>query len=121
MVGFRKTDGLRGVFSRSERGLRGLVGSSEASPKILDTSVINDGRVADITKSGFLEGDMIVPTFDLEELQHIADSSDVLKRTRGRWGLVIFNRIQKEPYCSVRIAEDTYGEPREVETELVKL
>ena len=121
VVGFRKTDELHGVFSRSERGLRGLVGSSEASPKILDTSVIIDGRIADITKSGFLEGDLIVPSFVLEELQHIADSSDVLKRNRGRRGLDILNRIQKEPYCSVRIVEDTYGELSEVDTKLVKL
>ncbi len=121
VVGFRKADELHGVFSRSERGLRGLVGSSEASPKILDTSVIIDGRIADITKSGFLEGDLIVPSFVLEELQHIADSSDVLKRNRGRRGLDILNRIQKEPYCSVRIVEDTYGELSEVDTKLVKL
>lgn len=121
VVGFRKIDELHGVFSRSERGLRGLVGSSEASPKILDTSVIIDGRIADITKSGFLEGDLIVPSFVLEELQHIADSSDVLKRNRGRRGLDILNRIQKEPYCSVRIVEDTYGELSEVDTKLVKL
>ena len=74
-------------FPVQRAGLRGLEGSSEASPKILDTSVIIDGRIADITKSGFLEGDLIVPGFVLEELQHIADSSDVLKRNRGRRGL----------------------------------
>lgn len=121
VVGLRKTDEFSGVFSRSDRVRRSLKTGSEASPKILDTSVIIDGRIADITKSGFLEGDLIVPSFVLEELQHIADSSDVLKRNRGRRGLDILNRIQKEPYCSVRIIEDTYGELSEVDTKLVKL
>lgn len=121
VVGLRKTEEMQGVFSRSEKVLRGLRGASEASPKILDTSVIIDGRIADITKSGFLEGDLIVPGFVLEELQHIADSSDVLKRNRGRRGLDILNRIQKEPYCNVRIIEDTYSDLSEVDTKLVRL
>jgi uncharacterized protein YacL len=121
VVGLRKTDDFTGVFSRSDRVRRGLKTSSEASPKILDTSVIIDGRIADITRSGFLEGDLVVPGFVLEELQHIADSSDVLKRNRGRRGLDILNRIQKEPYCTVRIVEDTYSDLSEVDTKLVRL
>jgi uncharacterized protein YacL len=121
VVGLRKTDDFIGVFSRSDRVRRGLKTRSEASPKILDTSVIIDGRIADITRSGFLEGDLVVPGFVLEELQHIADSSDVLKRNRGRRGLDILNRIQKEPYCTVRIVEDTYSDLSEVDTKLVRL
>ena len=64
--------------------------------KILDTSVIIDGRIADICQTGFLEGTIVIPQFVLAELQHIADSSDALKRNRGRRGLDILNRIQKE-------------------------
>ncbi len=107
---------------RSDRGGgRTRAAALEISPKILDTSVIIDGRIADITKSGFLEGELIVPGFVLEELQHIADSSDVLKRNRGRRGLDILNKIQKEPYTSVRIVEQDYGDINEVDTKLVKL
>src|SRR5699024_2483586 len=68
----------------------------QVKPKILDTSVIIDGRIADICQTNFLEGTILIPQFILEELQHIADSSDVLKRNRGRRGLDILNRIQKE-------------------------
>ncbi len=70
--------------------------TGEASPKILDTSVIIDGRIADIMKTGFLEGQIVIPEFVLTELRHIADSSDELKRNRGRRGLDILNRIQKQ-------------------------
>lgn len=122
MVGLRKTDDLPEAFSRTQRGnLKSRTVDTDASPKILDTSVIIDGRISDITKSGFLEGDLIVPGFVLEELQHIADSSDVLKRNRGRRGLDILNKIQKEPYSHVRIVEEDYADINEVDTKLVKL
>ena len=78
--------------------------------KILDTSVIIDGRVADICQTGFLEGTIVIPQFVLEELQHIADSSDVLKRNRGRRGLDILNRIQKELAIKVEIYEGDFEE-----------
>ncbi|MBQ8589635.1 MAG: PIN/TRAM domain-containing protein [Firmicutes bacterium] len=68
----------------------------DASPKILDTSVIIDGRIADIMKTGFIEGDIVIPSFVLVELRHIADSSDGLKRNRGRRGLDILNKIQTD-------------------------
>ena len=68
----------------------------DASPKILDTSVIIDGRIADIMKTGFIEGDIVIPSFVLVELRHIADSSDNLKRARGRRGLDILNKIQSD-------------------------
>ncbi len=70
--------------------------------KILDTSVIIDGRIADICQTKFLEGTIVIPQFVLEELQHIADSSDALKRNRGRRGLDILNRIQKRDADSGR-------------------
>ncbi|WP_274365247.1 PIN/TRAM domain-containing protein [Paenibacillus thermotolerans] len=89
--------------------------------KILDTSVIIDGRIADICKTGFLEGTLVIPEFVLEELQHIADSSDLLKRNRGRRGLDILNKIQKELDVKVLIYEGDYEEISEVDSKLVKL
>ncbi len=75
---------------------KGKAKGSHAAPKIFDTSVIIDGRIADILKTGFLEGDIIIPEFVLIELRHIADSADALKRNRGRRGLDILNKIQTE-------------------------
>lgn len=94
---------------------------SEVKPKILDTSVIIDGRIADIFQTRFLEGTMVIPQFVLEELQHIADSSDVLKRNRGRRGLDILNRIQKELKADVEIYEGDFEDIQEVDSKLVKL
>lgn len=89
--------------------------------KILDTSVIIDGRIADICKTGFIEGTLVIPEFVLEELQHIADSSDLLKRNRGRRGLDILNKIQKELEVKVLIYEGDFEEISEVDSKLVKL
>jgi len=89
--------------------------------KILDTSVIIDGRIADICASGFVEGLLVVPVFVLEELQHIADSSDLLKRNRGRRGLDILNRMQKELALSVQINDRDFDDIAEVDSKLVKL
>lgn len=89
--------------------------------KILDTSVIIDGRIADICKSGFIEGLLIIPVFVLEELQHIADSSDLLKRNRGRRGLDILNRMQKELQLNVHIDSRDFDDIAEVDSKLIKL
>lgn len=89
--------------------------------KILDTSVIIDGRIADIVKSGFIDGILVIPSFILEELRHIADSSDPLKRNRGRRGLDILNKIRKELNIKVRIEELDFPEIAEVDSKLVKL
>ncbi|NLG86844.1 MAG: PIN/TRAM domain-containing protein [Firmicutes bacterium] len=91
------------------------------SPKILDTSVIIDGRIADIAKSGFLEGPLVIPNFVLQELRHIADSSDVLKRNRGRRGLDILNCIQKELDVEVIITDRDYNDVAEVDSKLLRL
>ncbi len=119
-IGVKKRDEILAVFQRQTKN--SLFGSKngDIGAKILDTSVIIDGRISDITKSGFIEGSLIVPSFVLEELQHIADSSDVLKRNRGRRGLDILNKIQKEPYVNVHIAEQNYDEITEVDSKLVK-
>lgn len=89
--------------------------------KILDTSVIIDGRIADICEAGFIEGTLIVARFVLRELQQIADSSDSLKRNRGRRGLDILNRMQKNVEIDVEISEKNFPEVREVDGKLVKL
>lgn len=95
--------------------------NKRAGYKILDTSVIIDGRITDICKTGFLEGTLVVPSFILEELRHIADSPDLLKRNRGRRGLDILNAIQKEMHVPVEIYEGDFEEIPEVDSKLVKL
>lgn len=91
------------------------------TPKILDTSVIIDGRIADICETRFLEGTLIIPKFVLEELQHIADSADRLKRNRGRRGLEILKKIQEQKTINVTIDERSYPELKEVDSMLVKM
>ncbi|KXG74814.1 PIN/TRAM domain-containing protein [Thermotalea metallivorans] len=93
----------------------------KSPPKILDTSVIIDGRIADITQTGFVEGTIVIPEFVLEELRHIADSSDSLKRNRGRRGLDILNRIQKELNVQVEIVDKDFEDVAEVDIKLLKL
>jgi uncharacterized protein YacL len=89
--------------------------------KILDTSVIIDGRIADICETGFLEGTLVVPQFVLRELQQVADSSDSLKRNRGRRGLDILQKIQKMAGIHVQIVETDFPEVREVDLKLIEL
>ena len=89
--------------------------------KILDTSVIIDGRIYDIAKTGFLEGTLLIPNFVLYELQYIADSGDNLKRVRGRRGLDILNALQKEEGITVEMYEGDFEEITEVDSKLLKL
>ncbi|MEA2619362.1 MAG: hypothetical protein QOC97_135 [Chloroflexota bacterium] len=102
----------------AERG----AGLSRGEPRIVvDTSAIIDGRIAEIVESGFIYGTLVIPRFVLDELQHIADSSDALRRNRGRRGLEILNRMQKEPATPVEIVEDDVPEIAEVDAKLVAL
>jgi uncharacterized protein YacL len=89
--------------------------------KLLDTSVIIDGRIADICETGFLEGTLVVPHFVLRELQQVADSSDSLKRNRGRRGLDILQKIQKMSNVNVQIMETDFPEIKEVDLKLIEL
>lgn len=89
--------------------------------KILDTSVIIDGRIADICETGFLEGILVIPNFVLNELQMIADSADSIKRNRGRRGLDILNKMQKDQSVMVKISDMDFPEISEVDAKLVKL
>ena len=95
--------------------------SSQSSYKILDTSVIIDGRIADICKTQFVEGTLIVPRFVLRELQHIADSLDVLRRNKGRRGLDKLRELQENPDVDVQIIDEDYPEIKEVDAKLVQL
>lgn len=93
----------------------------EENLKILDTSVIIDGRIIDIIRAGFIEGSIVLPTFVLEELQHIADSSDNLRRAKGRRGLDILKEIQEQKDVKVIIRSETYDEIKEVDTKLLSM
>jgi len=88
---------------------------------ILDTSVIIDGRIADICETGFLSGDLIIPQFVLQELQTIADSSESTKRTRGRRGLDILNKMQKQSSVGIIIESKDYPSMKEVDQKLIAL
>jgi len=97
-------------------------GHAQGDPHIVvDTSAIIDGRIAEIVESGFIYGTLVVPRFVLDELQHIADSSDTLRRNRGRRGLEILARMQKEPATPVEIVEDDVPDVAEVDAKLVAL
>lgn len=127
-VGFKKRNELVALFSLPQRGSKKKGATEEDteedSPsnfKLLDTSVIIDGRIADICQTGFFEGTILIPHFVLEELQHIADSSDTLKRNRGRRGLDILNKIQKELDIKVEIYDGDFEDIQEVDSKLVKL
>src|SRR5487761_1018909 len=118
VLGARKGDML------NLQALGGLFGNEKGTrrqPKILDTSVIIDGRVADICEAYFLEGVLVVPQFVLRELQLVADSPDSLKRQRGRRGLEVLQRMQKMPNLDVEVAEDDFPQIPEVDMKLIEL
>ena len=99
----------------------GLPPASGAVRKYLDTSVIIDGRIADVAHAGFLEGEIVVPAFVLAELRHIADSADNLRRARGRRGLDVLNRLQKMDGLCIRVDDTDYTDVDEVDVKLLRL
>jgi uncharacterized protein YacL len=117
MLGSSKADGFRmaGTSASTEKEL------AHPGLSILDTSVIIDGRIADIAETGFLAGTIAIPQFVLRELQLVADSADSLKRQRGRRGLDILQRLQKMPELGVKILEDDFPNIRDVDMKLVQL
>jgi uncharacterized protein YacL len=127
VIATRKGKDIRTALMNTRIGSSGSGKSgkakSDAAPKILDTSVIIDGRIADIMKTGFIEGQIVIPEFVLVELRHIADSSDSLKRNRGRRGLDILNKIQEEYGVEIynSTAEKSLDEIPEVDVKLLKL
>lgn len=106
-----------GIFKKHGR----RTGDGAVRPKILDTSVIIDGRIADICATGVIEGQIIVPRFVLHELQHIADSADSLKRVRGRRGLDILNRMQRELDIPIQVVDTDFEDVTEVDAKLLRL
>jgi uncharacterized protein YacL len=104
-----------------EFSFRGADYKATSDLRILDTSVIIDGRIADICDSGFMEGELIVPRFVLNELQFVADSSDSMKRSRGRRGLDILNRMQKSSAINIEIVEQDFTKIKGVDGKLVAL
>ena len=107
----------------SSVGGKGGKQKTDATPKIFDTSVIIDGRISDIMKTGFIEGPIVIPEFVLVELRHIADSSDSLKRNRGRRGLDVLNKIQSDYGIEIynTTEEKALDEIPEVDVKLLKL
>lgn len=104
-----------------EFNLSGSTYKNASDYRILDTSVIIDGRIADICDSGFMEGELIVPRFVLDELQFVADSSDSMKRSRGRRGLDVLNRMQKSSAINIEIVEQDFNKIKGVDGKLVAL
>lgn len=121
VVAYRKRKEFGALFMRRATVGRATVTDNLPVPKVLDTNVLIDGRVADICRAGFLEGRLIVPAFVLDELRHIADLSDSLKRNRGRRGLDILNRMQRELPGVVEIVETDYADVAEVDNKLLRL
>ena len=119
----RKDDILNLLTSIKKNGIRDKKNkhNEKICPKILDTSVIIDGRIFDICQTGFVEGPLVIPGFVLNELRHISDSADGLKRNRGRRGLDILNKIQKELSIETQIYEEDFPEIAEVDAKLLKL
>lgn len=124
-IGFAKREDLVSLFAgrltAKDRDKDKKQAFKQGEAKLLDTSVIIDGRIADLVQTGFLDGVLVIPSFVLQELQHIADSSDVLKRNRGRRGLDVLNRIQKELKVKVQVVEIDFDDIQEVDSKLVRL
>ena len=121
LVVSKKSELAGGLHLHAEGSFDKKKNKDHHTGKLLDTNVIIDGRVADIYRSGFLEGPIIVPVFVLEELQKIADSSDILKRNRGRRGLDILNHMRKNSKDDVIIVTNDFEDISEVDSKLVKL
>ncbi len=117
----KNADIFSAIFKRNQREQKPSKIKVAIQAKILDTSVIIDGRIFDICKTGFVEGTIVIPRFVLAELQYIADSGDSLKRNRGRRGLDVLNRIQKELPIEVMISEKDFPDTHEVDAKLLKL
>ena len=110
-----------GSKKADEFSLRAAEGKENVERRLLDTSVIIDGRIADICDTGFIDGSLIVPRFVLNELQFIADSSDSMKRSRGRRGLDVLNRMQKSTTINIEIVEQDFPKIKGVDGKLVAL
>ncbi len=116
-----ETFGGQTSILQSDSGTNGMDRMKLDKYLLVDTSAIIDGRIADISKAGFIDGTLLVPRFVLHELQHIADSADPLRRARGRRGLDMLNRLQKEAVVPLQISEVDAEDVVEVDSKLVKI
>jgi len=121
-VGIKKKEELTGLLSVWKSGSKQGRDGGKSSYKVLDTNVIIDGRISDICRTGFLDGILIIPRFVLEELQHIADSSDLLRRNKGRRGLDILNQMRKEQGIKIEIRDfDGVDNKKDVDYRLIQV
>src|SRR5437899_2491440 len=122
-LGLTRRDEMMALFLGSNRAGAGAAGGGKKTvpSTLLDTSVIIDGRIADIAHTGFVETRLLVPHFVLAELQYIADSSDTLRRNRGRRGLEVLNLLQKEPLVDIEFIDEDVPDVTEVDMKLIKL
>ncbi len=120
-TGARRSDSFSLSRLRSDWEAQADNLGATSTPKILDTSVIIDGRIAEIADAGFMEGPLVIPQFVLVELQQVADSSDPLKRNRGRRGLDMLQRIQKNPVVPIQIVDTDFPDVKEVDLKLIEL
>lgn len=120
-IGSRRAADVWKMLPRQLTGSDRYTEKHDELNKILDTSAIIDGRIYDVCQSKFLEGTLMVPVFVIEELQHIADSSDNLRRSKGRRGLDLLSKMQKDPAISIRIIDSEVSEEKEVDMKLVRL
>jgi uncharacterized protein YacL len=119
-LGFRIGEKKSHTLDLSKVPLFHRMETSEGN-KILDTSTIIDGRIADVCETGFLEGTLVIPQFVLYEIQHIADLQDPVKKTRGRRGLEILHRLQKQTFVKVKIVDYDFPKLRDVDSKLIAL
>ncbi len=117
-IGASRSHELLALLSRSYKNMDAPIASSL---KVLDTSAIIDGRIYDVCLSNFLDGSLLVPNFVIEELQHIADSSDNIRRNKGRRGLELLGKMQKHPQINIDIIEEDILEEKEVDAKLLRL
>jgi uncharacterized protein YacL len=121
-IGIKKKEELTGLLHIWKTGLKQGKSGELKGYKVLDTNVIIDGRISDICRTGFLDGSLLIPRFVLEELQHIADSSDVLRRNKGRRGLDILNQMQKEQQINIEIRDfDGVDNNKDVDYRLIQV
>lgn len=121
VVGLKRSEDLLSSLVRGRQAREKSVKEAAGGPSILDTSVIIDGRIVDVFRTGFISGPLVVPNFVLDELKRVADSSDPIKKSRGRRGLDILNDLRQEKENAIVVTEQDYEDIKEVDLKLIRL